>query len=224
MSSVTSLKNAGVSNIQQAVQIPKLLSQQVINNAMSNAQLSSILSPIAGKVLIYDEVLSAIKTIIPVLNILKQIVKLVSNYRLNKQYTREVSLSKIADYMKDAYSKLGLDKQVNLNDQNIFTIRTDEMIQWFNANVTDITISEPFILTGTEGTSKIIDYIKDHNIHPEKPINPDLNTLVYILNDNSSDGLISNISGFESTGKAVFYNSELKPLTGSEIQIHINDP
>ena len=98
------------------------------------------------------------------------------------------------------------------------------MIQWFNANVTDITISEPFILTGTEGTSKIIDYIKDHNIHPEKPINPDLNTLVYILNDNSSDGLISNISGFESTGKAVFYNSELKPLTGSEIQIHINDP
>ena len=224
MSSVTSLKNAGVDNIQQAVQIPKLLSQQVINNAMSNAQLSSILSPIAGKVLIYDEVLSAIKTIIPVLNILKQMVRLVSNYRLNKQYTREVSLSKIADYMKDAYSKLGLDKQVSLNDQNIFTIRTDEMIQWFNANVTDITISEPFILSGTEGTSKIIDYIKAHNIHPEKPINPDLNTLVYILNDNSSDGLISNISGFESTGKAVFYNSELKPLTGSEIQIHINDP
>lgn len=224
MSSVTSLKNAGVSNIQQAVQIPKLLSQQAINNAMSNAQLSSILSPIAGKVLIYDEVLSAIKTIIPVLNILKQMARLVSNYRLNKQYTREVSLSKITDYMKDAYSKLGLDKQVNLDDQNIFTIRTDEMIQWFNANVTDITISEPFILTGTEGTAKIIDYIKAHNIHPEKQMNPDLNTLVYILNDNSSDGLISNISGFESTDKAVFYNAELKPLTGSEIQIHINDP
>ena len=183
-----------------------------------NINADQIEAVLAGKVLMFDEVVQFLKVLQPIIQTLKVVAHLLENYVINKEFIRTGQHANLAYALKNAAQLVnGLKDIFQLNDTNFFTVRTKETANWimntFNQKPDefgflvigqiDTIVDGLSITTGNNAdTVKLNNYCATHYIVPDYPLNLFKGTTIYfdswsIEKGGYKDGTTSGIDNIE---------------------------
>lgn len=216
----------------------KAMSQLTKVNININADM--IESVLAGKVLMFDEVVQFLKILQPIIETLKFIAHLLENYIINKEFVRTKQRVDLAKALRDAAQLVnGLKDLFSLKDTNFFTIRTKEMSDWAINTYKRMPNEQGYLVIGqidsaadvlsmvtanNADTVKLNTYCAMHGINPDCPLDLLKGTTLYFdkwsidhggHKDGTSNGL-DNIEINRDLGE-IYYDKLNRSTISSEI-------
>lgn len=207
---------------------------------LTNTNMARIEDILKGKVLMFNEIVEALKILLQIVKTLQVICHLLENYMINKQFVKDKCNVDLGNAIKQAAQLInGLEGIVNLKDTNFFTIRTQEMADWVKNEFKNAEIKDGLMvigkidsvgkvlsqLTGNNAdTIKLNTYCTTHKIQPEIPLDLTKGTKLYfddwsIKNGNYLDGTtigLDNI-GVNNINGEIYYDASARSTISSEI-------
>ena len=187
--------------------------------------MSAIESVLQGKVLIFDPIIKILQALLPVVEIIKVVCKLLQNYMINKEFVRTKQHVDLANALRDAAQfVMGLKDIIELKDTNFFTIRTQKMADWAADTFGKKPDENGTITINIIGTTRLNTYCAINFIRPECPLDLRKGTILYYdkwgienggYNDGTTQGL-DNIEINRDLGE-VYYDAKQRSTIASEI-------
>jgi hypothetical protein len=110
-------------------QMPKI--SVILDNVDANFNAEGIQAVLAGKVLMFDEIVQLLKIFLPVMEVLKILIHLIENYKINKAYAEGNAHLSLADAFADAARLIqGLLDILDLKNTNFFTVRSKKVADY----------------------------------------------------------------------------------------------
>lgn len=190
-----------------------------------NIDMSAIEAVLQGKVLMFDPIIKILQALLPVVEIIKVICKLLQNYMINKEFVRTKQHVDLLDATREAAQfVMGLKDIIELKDTNFFTIRTQKMADWAADTFGKKPDENGTITINIIGTTKLNTYCAINFIRPEYPLDLRKGTTLYYdkwgienggYNDGTTQGL-DNIEINRDLGE-VYYDAKQRSTIASEI-------
>lgn len=190
-----------------------------------NIDMSAIEAVLQGKVLVFDPIIKILQALLPVVEIIKVICKLLQNYMINKEFVRTKQHVDLLDATREAAQfVIGLKDIIELKDTNFFTIRTQKMADWAADTFGKKPDENGTITINIIGTTKLNTYCAINFIRPEYPLDLRKGTTLYYdkwgienggYNDGTTQGL-DNIEINRDLGE-VYYDAKQRSTIASEI-------
>jgi len=103
----------------------------ILDNVDANFNVEGIQSVLVGKVLMFDEIVQLLKIFLPVMEVLKILIHLIENYKINKAYAEGNAHLSLADAFADAARLIqGLLDIIDLKYTNFFTVRSKKVAEY----------------------------------------------------------------------------------------------
>lgn len=190
-----------------------------------NIDMSTIEAVLQGKVLMFDPIVQILKVLLPLVDALTVICKLLQNYLINKEMVRTKQHVDLANAYKNAAQYVnGLLDIINLKDTNFFVVRTQEMADWVSNTFNKIPDTTGIVTIGILDTTVLNTYCAIHMINPDYPLDLLKGTTLYFdgwgiehggYNDGTSNGL-DNVEINRALGE-VYYDASQRSTISSEI-------
>ena len=190
-----------------------------------NIDMSAIEAVLQGKVLMFDPIVKILQALLPVVEIIKVICKLLQNYMINKEFVRTKQHVDLLNATREAAQfVMGLKDIIELKDTNFFTIRTQKMADWAADTFRKNPDENGTITINIIETTKLNTYCAINFIRPECPLDLRKGTTLYYdkwgienggYNDGTTQGL-DNIEINRDLGE-VYYDAKQRSTITSEI-------
>ena len=190
-----------------------------------NIDMSAIESVLQGKVLMFDPIIKILQALLPVVEIIKVVCKLLQNYMINKEFVRTKQHVDLLNATREAAQfVMGLKDIIELKDTNFFTIRTQKMADWAADTFRKNPDENGIVTINIIGTTKLNTYCAINFIRPECPLDLKKGTTLYydkwgIENGRYNDGTTRGLDNIEINRDLgeVYYDSKQRSTIASEI-------
>lgn len=172
----------------------------------------------------FDIVKQMLMALKPMMKLLKEISKLIENYKTNKQTVQTHARADLVLSFKNVMKKLGLSKEKSFEDKNIYTVRTKKLYDYC-INTLQIKINNGFAEISSALTNKLIEHLISEN-KIVTTLQKSIPTVLYFdienienINTIAKDGTINGLDNIEiiQDEKTILYSENNKSTTSSQI-------
>lgn len=172
----------------------------------------------------FDIVKQMLMALKPMMKLLKEISKLIENYKTNKQTVQTHARTDLVLSFKNVMRKLGLSHEKSFEDKNIYTVRTKKLYDYCLSTL-QIKINNGFAEIPSALTNKLIEHLVSEN-KIVTTLQKSIPTVLYFDIDNienintiAKDGTINGLDNIEiiQDEKTILYSENNKSTTSSQI-------
>lgn len=172
----------------------------------------------------FDIVKQMLMALKPMMKLLKEISKLIENYKTNKQTVQTHARKDLVLSFKNVMRKLGLSKEKSFKDKNIYTVRTKKLYDYCLSTL-QIKINNGFSEISSALTNKLIEHLISEN-QIVTTLQKSIPTILYFdienienINTIAKDGTINGLDNIEiiQDEKTILYSENNKSTTSSQI-------
>ena len=172
----------------------------------------------------FDIVKQMLMALKPMMKLLKEISKLIENYKTNKQTVQTHARKDLVLSFKNVMRKLGLSKEKSFDGKNIYTVRTKKLYNYC-LNTLQIKINNGFSEISSALTNKLIEHLISEN-KLVTTLQKSIPTVLYFdienienINTIAKDGTINGLDNIEiiQDEKTILYSENNKSTTSSQI-------
>lgn len=172
----------------------------------------------------FDIVKQMLMALKPMMKLLKEISKLIENYKTNKQTVQTHARADLILSFKNVMKKLGLSKEKSFEDKNIYTVRTKKLYDYCLSTL-QIKINNGFAEISSALTNKLIEHLISEN-KIVTTLQKSIPTVLYFdienienINTIAKDGTINGLDNIEiiQDEKTILYSENNKSTTSSQI-------
>lgn len=172
----------------------------------------------------FDIVKQMLMALKPMMKLLKEISKLIENYKTNRQTVQTHARKDLVLSFKNVMGKLGLSKEKSFEGKNIYTVRTKKLYNYC-LNTLQIKINNGFSEISSTLTNKLIDHLISEN-KIITTLQESIPTVLYFdienienINTIAKDGTNNGLDNIEiiQDEKTILYSENNKSTTSSQI-------
>lgn len=172
----------------------------------------------------FDIVKQMLMALKPMMKLLKEISKLIENYKTNKQTVQTHARKDLVLSFKNVMRKLGLSHEKSFEDKNIYTVRTKKLYDYCLSTL-QIKINNGFSEISSALTNKLIEHLISEN-KIVTTLQKSIPTVLYFdienienINTIAKDGTINGLDSIEiiQDEKTILYSETNKSTTSSQI-------
>lgn len=172
----------------------------------------------------FDIVKQMLMALKPMMKLLKEISKLIENYKTNKQTVQTHARKDLVLSFKNVMRKLGLSKEKSFEGKNIYTVRTKKLYDYCLSTL-QIKINNGFSEISSALTNKLIEHLISEN-QIVTTLQKSIPTVLYFdienienINTIAKDGTINGLDNIEiiQDEKIILYSENNKSTTSSQI-------
>ena len=172
----------------------------------------------------FDIVKQMLMALKPMMKLLKEISKLIENYKTNKQTVQTHARTDLKLSFENVMKKLGLSKKKSFKGKNIYTVRTKKLYDYCLSTL-QIKINNGFSEISSALTNKLIEHLISEN-KIVTTLQKSLPTVLYFDIENienistiAKDGTINGLDNIEiiQDEKTILYSENNKSTTSSQI-------
>ena len=172
----------------------------------------------------FDIVKQMLMALKPMMKLLKEISKLIENYKTNKQTVQTHARKDLVLSFKNVMRKLGLSHEKSFEGKNIYTVRTKKLYDYCLSTL-QIKINNGFSEISSALTNKLIDHLISEN-KIVTTLQKSVPTILYFdienienINTIAKDGTINGLDNIEiiQDEKTILYSENNKSTTSSQI-------
>lgn len=172
----------------------------------------------------FDIVKQMLMALKPMMKLLKEISKLIENYKTNKQTVQTHARKDLVLSFKNVMRKLGLSKDKSFEGKNIYTVRTKKLYDYCLSTL-QIKINKGFSEISSALTNKLIEHLISEN-KIVTTLQKSIPTVLYFdienienINTIAKDGTINGLDTIEiiQDEKTILYSENNKSTTSSQI-------
>ena len=172
----------------------------------------------------FDIVKQMLMALKPMMKLLKEISKLIENYKTNKQTVQTHARKDLVLSFKNVMRKLGLSKEKSFEGKNIYTVRTKKLYDYCLSTL-QIKINKGFSEISSALTNKLIEHLISEN-KIVTTLQKSIPTVLYFdienienINTIAKDGTINGLDTIEiiQDEKTILYSENNKSTTSSQI-------
>lgn len=172
----------------------------------------------------FDIVKQMLMALKPMMKLLKEISKLIENYKTNKQTVQTHARKDLVLSFKNVMRKLGLSHEKSFEGKNIYTVRTKKLYDYCLSTL-QIKINNGFSEISSALTNKLIEHLISEN-QIVTTLQKSIPTVLYFdienienINTIAKDGTINGLDNIEiiQDEKTILYSENNKSTTSSQI-------
>ena len=172
----------------------------------------------------FDIVKQMLMALKPMMKLLKEISKLIENYKTNKYTVQTHARKDLVLSFKNVMRKLGLSKEKSFEGKNIYTVRTKKLYDYCLSTL-QIKINNGFSEISSALTNKLIEHLISEN-KIVTTLQKSIPTVLYFdienienINTIAKDGTINGLDTIEiiQDEKTILYSENNKSTTSSQI-------
>lgn len=172
----------------------------------------------------FDIVKQMLMALKPMMKLLKEISKLIENYKTNKQTVQTHARKDLVLSFKNVMRKLGLSHEKSFEGKNIYTVRTKKLYDYCLSTL-QIKINNGFSEISSALTNKLIEHLISEN-QIVTTLQKSIPTVLYFdienienINTIAKDGTINGLDNIEiiQDEKIILYSENNKSTTSSQI-------
>lgn len=172
----------------------------------------------------FDIVKQMLMALKPMMKLLKEISKLIENYKTNKQTVQTHARKDLVLSFKNVMKKLGLSHEKSFEGKNIYTVRTKKLYDYCLSTL-QIKINNGFSEISSALTNKLIEHLISEN-QIVTTLQKSIPTVLYFdienienINTIAKDGTINGLDTIEiiQDEKIILYSENNKSTTSSQI-------
>ena len=172
----------------------------------------------------FDIVKQMLMALKPMMTLLKEISKLIENYKTNKQTVQTHARKDLVLSFKNVMRKLGLSHEKSFEGKNIYTVRTKKLYDYCLSTL-QIKINNGFSEISSALTNKLIEHLISEN-QIVTTLQKSIPTVLYFdienienINTIAKDGTINGLDTIEiiQDEKIILYSENNKSTTSSQI-------
>ena len=172
----------------------------------------------------FDIVKQMLMALKPMMKLLKEISKLIENYKTNKQTVQTHARKDLVLSFKNVMKKLGLSHEKSFEGKNIYTVRTKKLYDYCLSTL-QIKINNGFSEISSALTNKLIEHLISEN-QIVTTLQKSIPTVLYFdienienINTIAKDGTINGLDNIEiiQDEKTILYSENNKSTTSSQI-------
>ena len=172
----------------------------------------------------FDIVKQMLMALKPMMKLLKEISKLIENYKTNKYTVQTHARADLILSFKNVMKKLGLSHEKSFEDKNIYTVRTKKLYDYCLSTL-QIKINNGFAEISRALTNKLIEHLISEN-KIVTTLQKSIPTVLYFdienienINTIAKDGTINGLDNIEiiQDEKTILYSENNKSTTSSQI-------
>ena len=173
----------------------------------------------------FDIVKQMLMALKPMMKLLKEISKLIENYKTNKQTVQTHARADLILSFKNVMKKLGLSHEKSFEDKNIYTVRTKKLYDYCLSTLQIKINNSGFSEISSALTNKLIEHLISEN-KIVTTLQKSIPTVLYFdienienINTIAKDGTINGLDNIEiiQDEKTILYSENNKSTTSSQI-------